>query len=751
VKGIGAGERRLDGHSKITGSLAYTGDIELAGLTHAKLVLSPHPSAVIKGYELDAARRVPGVVAVVSGDDLGRLPVAPADSPLARGTVNYEGRPVVAVIAETEAAAADGAAQVRVEYEPRPAVVDPLEAVKPDAPPVFDVAGGLDDDDSESHGAAVAASDSSQGLPNVPVEVHVSHGDVKARLAGAAHIVSGRWVIPRVNQASMETHVCIASREPLGGMTVWTSTQSPFEIRSQVSRVLGLPPPSVRVVSMPVGGGFGNKATAVLEPLIAALSQHVGRPVKCQLSRQEEFLLTAASGAVIDIELGADSDGILCGLRVNAWFDCGVRKSGGSRLGAWLLCGTYRLPAYSYDALDVVTNKAPSLPYRAPSAIGFFALESALDELARKMALDPIELRLRNASREGDPQVGGGTWPLFGLVECLEAARRHPVWMAPIGAGEGIGVAAASWSGAAGPGTVSCGVEQDGSLTLTVGYADITGADTTYALIAADILGQPAKSIRVQNGDTSSAPYSGQAGGSRSIHVVGAAVADAVGQVRRQLLNIAAEELEAAAEDMVMTDGLIHVAGLPQRALSVADIARSTISLNSRHAPLWAASSLSIPNDSPLSTVHICRVKVDPETGSWHIAAYAVVQDVGRALNPPEIAGQIHGGVLQSVARAVGEQLVHDSDGVLRTASFLDYELPSIDQAVAPEIELIELPSPTGPFGAKGVGEPPAIPGSAAVATALRAATGARFNVLPISWFEVLQAGANAGRSFPLS
>ncbi|MBO0702459.1 MAG: molybdopterin-dependent oxidoreductase, partial [Candidatus Dormibacteraeota bacterium] len=499
-------------------------------------------------------------------------------------------------------------------------------------------------------------------------------------------------------------------------------------------RTLGLREADVRVEAMTVGGGFGGK-TVLLEPLLAMLSRRVGRPVEVELTRTEEFLMGRGGPAcTIDLELGADEQGTLRALRGLVVFDDGAGAGGLGNLCASLLIGSYRIPDFDVLARDVATNKTPVAAYRAPGAPqAYFALESAMDELAQQLNQDPIELRLRNASREGDPKADGTPWPRIGFVECLEEARRHPLYTAPLAPGEGLGVAAGSWGGGREPAAAGCQVDSDGTLTVSVGHQDISGTDTTMAMIAAETFGVSLDRVRIVKGDTSTAPYAGMAGGSKTTYTVGPAVAKAAADAKQQLLEIAAEELEAAVEDLEIRDGSVQVKGVPARSRKIGELALLGAQFGGRYPPVHGHGRNVVREQSPMFTVHLCRVAVDRDTGDYRLTGYAAIQDVGHAINPPEVEGQVHGGVLQGVARGLGEELHWDSDGQLRTASFIDYGMPSIDQVPMIDVDLVEVPSPVGPFGAKGVGEPPAVPGPAALANAVARASGVRPTTLPIN------------------
>ncbi|MBJ7599713.1 MAG: xanthine dehydrogenase family protein [Candidatus Dormibacteraeota bacterium] len=738
---IGTPRRRIEGAEKVTGATRFTADFQLRGLAHARLVLSPHPSARILRVDLAAARAAPGVLDAVSGAELPAVAASGPDQPLARERVHFAGQPVAAVVAETEEAAADAAALVEVDYEPLEAVLDPGQATRPDVSRVLDDAcSGAED--TGAHGVAGGGEDVDGELPpNVSARVRFREGDVDAALAASALVVGGRYRVPAVHQGFLEPHVAIAEAGRDGSLTIWTPTQGSFSTRSTVAEQLRLPVSRVRVVPMPVGGGFGGKLCLV-EPLLALLSSRVERPVRLELTRTEEFLMgRGAPGATIDLALGADGNGGLLALRADVVFDNGAGPGGLGGLAALLLGGAYRLPAYDITALDVVTNKTPVTAYRAPGgAHAFFALESAMDELASRLGQDPIELRLRNASREGDPRPDGRRWPRIGLIECLEAAREHPVYTGARADGEGVGLAVGAWGGGLEPAAAGCRVEPDGTLLLHLGSVDISGTNTTLAMIAAETFGVSPDRVRIETGDTATAPYAGMAGGSKTIYTVGPAVQQAAADARRQVLEIAAEELEAALEDLIVEDGEVRVAGTPGHSLDVGHLAGLAAQFGGRYPPVLGQGRAAVAAQSPMFTVQVARTAVDAETGQWRLTGYAAIQDVGRALNPPEVEGQIHGGALQSLGRVLGEELVWDGDGQLRTASFVDYGLPTIDQAPDIEVELLELPSPHGPFGAKGVGEPPAVPAPAAVANAIHAACGRRLTTLPADFLRLFEA-----------
>jgi CO/xanthine dehydrogenase Mo-binding subunit len=703
-------------------------------MLHVQLVVSPYASASIAGIDVEAARSVPGVVEVIAGGDISEEDSAGPDLPLAVGRVFYVGQPVVAVVAESEAAAADGAALVAVDYRETPPAVDPAAAMLVEAPIVLDEKEDGDDDDASLHGASAAAGPAAEARPrNVSGVAHLKRGDVDAALAQADVVVRGSYRIAGAHQSFIEPHVAAVRPEPDGGLTIWSSTQGPFVVRDSVAALLDLPPRKVRVVAMPVGGGFGGKIE-LLEPLLALIALRVGRPVRLVLTRSHEFVVGhPAPAAAFDLELGARRDGTLLGLRARFHYDNGATAGWHAGLTANFLGGTYRLPSFDLRGYEVSTNKTPTDAYRAPGATqAYFALESCMDELAQKLDLDPLELRLRNVSREGDPMADGQPWPLIASVEVLEEAKRHPLYTTPPREGEAVGVALGAWGGARTPSAAGCRVDPDGTVSVMVGSPDISGTATGLAIIAAEAFGVSPDRVRVEYGDTVSAPFSTTASGSQVTYSVGPAVYEAAREARRQLLEIASDELEAAAEDLDIVDGKVAVKGAPSRSVEITELIKLSTEFMGRHKPVQATGRSAVQAASPMFTVHIAKVAFDAETGAYRLTGYAAIQDVGRAINPPEVEAQIHGGATQALGRALGEQLVYDADGQLRSGSFIDYEIPAADQIPDIDVRLVEVPSPVGPLGAKGVGEPPAIPGTAALANAVSRASGVRVRSAPI-------------------
>src|SRR5579872_6224127 len=752
VSVIGRSVRRVDGEEKITGRARFAADVDLRGVLQGRILLSPYAHARIRRIPKDGARAVPGVVAVFTADDLPAGDPAPSSRArclLARGEVRYAGEPVAVVVAETEAAAQDGLERLAasVEYDALPALVDPVAAASPDAPLVQpDLAGKSSE--ALLHAALKTEDEGAQAPSNVASRVRFSRGDVERGFRDAAAVVSRRFRTSVVHIAYIEPHASVAEYDAYGRrLTVWTATQGLFYARENIAAVLGLPEPSVRVVPMAVGGGFGAKIV-LLESLAGALAMVLGRPVRLTLTRMDEFRTgTPAPQSVLDVKLGARRDGTLTALQARLLFDAGAFPGAPVNIAALLLSGSYRIEHLDVQGQEVLTHKAPVGAYRAPGAPqATFAIESVMDDLARAIGHDSFELRLRNASQTGDPMPTGEPWPRIGLREVLEALREDPLVRSRRPAEhEGVGVALGGWLGGIEPASACVRMNADGSVQVLVGSVDISGTSTALSQITAEAMGIPVEQVRIVSADSDGAPAAGMAGGSKIIYTVGAAVQGAADDARRQLVRLAASRLEAAEADVEIVDGKARVRGTPSRAIAVAELAKMTSGFGASHPPVFGVASQAITHRAPAFGAHAARVRVDPESGRVRVLEYAVAQDVGRAINPAAVRAQIHGGVAQGIGWALLEEMTYDDAGTLSTGSFLDYAVPRAGDVPVIRDALVEVPSEHGPYGAKGVGEPPVVPVAAAIGNAIADAMGARVDRLPMTPEVVVGALAARG------
>jgi CO/xanthine dehydrogenase Mo-binding subunit len=731
---VGLRRPRTDGRAKVTGATRYAGDLALRGLLHARIVPAIHAHARIGVIDPAAALEVPGVVAVLTASDLPVIGTGPQRrfEPLAIDEIVYAGQPVALVVARTEEAAEDAAALVRVDEDPLTPVVDLLGALDPASPLVrVHRRDGAEPQPAFDPGDPLAATFST----NLVGRVHDERGDAEAVFSGCDVIVEGTFRAAWAYQAYLEPHSAIAWVEPDGTLAVTASTQALFATRNQLAAIFGLPAAKVRVTGAPVGGGFGSKQT-VIEPLVAAAALALGAPVRLVLTRREDFASTKpAQATVAEVRIGATRDGRLRALQAQVVYDTGAYpESSWHMAAAPLLAGPYRWDAFDVVGLGVRTNRFAAGNYRAPTGPQLtHALETLVDELAGRLGLDPVDLRLANLVADGDPTVSGETWPRIGAIECLEAMRGHRIWAARSGlpAGEGIGLALGVWEASMEPAAATCRLEPDGTITVITGVVDISGANGGFEVIAAETFGLPAEAVTVVAADTSTAPPSPGSSGSAITYATGLAVQQAVADARDRFLRLAADGFEIKPEDLEITGGIVRPRGSPDAGRSVAEIA---MELGDGYAaPVEGHAATAHTAVAPSAAGHIAHVRVDVETGEITLLDYAVVQDVGRALDVALVEDQMLGAAVQSIGRATLEALVHDEHGQLLTGSFLDYAVPRAATIPSIDTVILEVPAPEGPLGARGIAEAPMIAGPAAIANAITAATGVRLRDLPMT------------------
>jgi CO/xanthine dehydrogenase Mo-binding subunit len=540
-----------------------------------------------------------------------------------------------------------------------------------------------------------------------------------------------------VYQAYIEPQVCTAWLEPSGTLVVSTSTQGSFITRRELARAFGLALERIRVIAEPLGGAFGGKF-ALVEPLAVGAALALRRPVRLVFTRSEDFQATnPASAQVTHLKLGARKDGTFTAIEGRLIVDRGSNAGWGVEgASSLLVAGPYRWEAHDLRGYGVQTNRVTFGAYRAPGApTAAFALESLLDELAGRLGLDPIELRLKNAVVEGDLGISGNPFPVIGTVDVLERLREHPLWAsrASLPDDEGIGMALGHWPGGNEPAAAVCRVNGDGTMTVITSAADMSGVNTGFAAIAAEAFGLSPDQINVLSADTSSGPYAGASGGSKVTYTVGTAVLRAAESARQKLLAAASQELEIAPDDLEVVDGVVRAVGAPDRSVTVEELAQKALRFGGRYEPIEGHGGSAQTRGAPSVAGHLSHVRIDRETGEVELLGHVIAQDVGRALNPALVEGQMRGGATQGIGWALFEQLEHDEDGRLVTGSFLDYAIPTAERV--PEIDtlIVEVPAPDGPFGAKGIGEAPVVAAPAAVANAVAAAAGVRLYQLPMT------------------
>ena len=738
-KYVGKPRPLIEGEEKVSGQARYTADVKIAGMLQAHLILSPHAHAKIVAVEKSHAEAMAGVVAVFTAQDLitkNRTIASRTSAILAKEHVLWCGQPVVAVVAESEALARDAAEAVVVDYEPLPAVVDMEEAIQPHAPTIWPHGLPEAGDDSTAAHGAVGKAGQEKALPNnVHKKNNFARGNVEEGMAAADLILEDKFCMEMVHQGYMEPCATVVEPTALGkSLTVYASTQSTFDVRNQVALNCGLPKGRVKVVPMAFGGGFGAKH-GMLECTAAAIALTLNKPIRIVLSRSDDFLTTTPSPRVIiHLKTGVTNEGFLTALQARVLMDNGIFSFSLSGIVSTLLGGLYKCDNLQIDCYEVNTHKPQIGAYRAPgSPQASFAIETHMDEIARRLKRDPIELRLQNAATEGDPSGVGTPWPPIGLRQCLERMQAHPAWKnRSKEPGIGYGLAIGGWPGAIGPAASVCRVDSDGVVNLHLGVSDISGVHSSFVLIAAEVLGVSPQEVNIVAGDTSNSPYGPSSGGSKVAYSVGDAVRLAAEAAKKKLVEVAAHEFEAAPEDIELAESHAQVKGVPEQRIGIAKLVSIAESKPGGVGPIVGEGSASKPINAPAFVVHLLKIKVDVETGEIEPLNYIAVQDVGFPLNPMMVEGQMHGGMVQGLGMALHEAMVYDEAGQLLTGSLLDYSLPKAKMVPVMETIMLENPSPQGPYGARGVGEPPIVVGGAALANALCDATGVRLTHLPI-------------------
>ncbi len=747
VRGVGVSIPRPDGPEKVTGRVQYVADLQPKGLLHAKLLRSPHAHARIRSIDTSAAKALPGVRAVITARDIPQLrKKAPtrAHAVLAIDRVVFMGQPVAAVAADELAIAEEACDLIKVEYEVLPVAVDPLKSMQPGAPPVADA--GTEDDTSEAlaHSAvAIAKSETPARAANVSQQARLTRGDVAAGFAQSDHVLEKTYRVPMVHQGYLEPHAVLAEWDRNGLLTIWASTQGSFNTRSEVSDVLGIPENRIRVIPMECGGGFGGKIRALCEPITAVLAQVTRRPVRYVMTRREELEAgMPAPQVIIKLKTGVKRDGALMAIEAETVIDSGAYSGAVLAVSAVFLGSMYKWPAFDIRGFEVLTHKPSVAAYRAPVAPQtIFAIESHMEQIARDLGLDPVEFRKRHLIRPGDPMVNGQPWQSNGAHEVLDRIAAHPYWKtrkqwvaeAKGGKKRGVGFALGGWLGGLQPTGATVRLNPDGSLAVLTGQVDIAGTNISLAQIAASAFGVDTDLVRITTGDTDVAPVTGLSAGSKTIYTVGAAVLQAAEDARRQTLEIAAAELEASVHDLEIVDGKVVVRGMPDKHITLATIGKKGNLYMSKTPPVLGKANPAFTQQAPGFAAELARIEVDPDTGEVTVCDFVIVQDVGKAINPLGVEGQMQGGAVQSLGIALTEGLIFDDNGRLTNPSLLDYR--KMTAADLPNLEtiIVEVPSPAGPFGARGVGEPPIVPAPAAIANAVHDAVGARITELPLT------------------
>jgi len=738
-KVIGTRPIRPDGVDKVTGRAQYGADIHLPGTLYAKMLRSPHAHARIVSLDTSAAEKYPGVAAVITAKDLGAAEDKVeqtgegavnfkylSDNILASDKVLYHGHPIAAVAAVNPHVAEEALALIKIEYDILPPVLDAREAMKEGSPILLD---SLRTDELGKTGDKPT---------NVAAHFQHKRGDLDKGFADAAVVVEREFKTAMVHQGYIEPHASTALWRRDGHILVWTSTQGAFEIRGQVAELLKVPPSMVRVTPTEIGGGFGGKFTAYTDVPAALLSKKSGyKPVKMVMTRTEVLQATGpTSGSYIRVKMGADKNGKITAAQVEMIYEAGAYPGSPVGAGAGVILGPYRLENVQIDGYDVVNNKPKTAAYRAPGGTNAaFASEVVIDEVAEKLGMDPLEFRRRNAAVEGDRRPDGPIYGRIGMLETVEAALNHPHYKSKLeGKNRGRGVASGFWFNGGGKSSMHASVNANGTINLVEGSTDIGGSRASISMMLAETLGITMEDINPQVADTETVGQTDGTGGSRVTFATGMA-AHELGKNIAKVMSEGLADLWDTTPDQVKFEKGVFSQG--SNSVSFKEAAEK---LNKASKPIVASASVRAGNVGPAFATHIVDVEVDPETGKVQILRYTATQDVGRAIHPSYVEGQIQGGVVQAVGWALNEEYFYDKDGHLLNASLLDYRMPTALDVPMIETVLVEVPNPHHPYGVRGVGEVPIVPPAAALANAIYRAIGKRVNELPMNPARITQA-----------
>ena len=724
---------RVDAWEKVTGRATYAGDVYLPGMLMCKLLPSARSHARIASIDTSKAEALPGVRAVITGVDFPEIRFGSGALKdryiMARDKVYYIGEPVAAVAAEDEITAQEAIGLIDVEYEDMEPVVDPLVSLRAGTPPVHP-----DLEDYEGYGFTIEGG-------NICTLLDADRGDVDQAFQQADYVFEDTFRSQGINQGFLEPMACVATVEANGRLTVWASTQGPYQVRAQLASVLDIPLSNIRVIPMELGGGFGAKLRLAFEAYPALLAMKTGSPVKLINTREEVFTLNGPRHPVTNyLKTGVNKDGTIVAREGYTVFDVGAYLGAGPNSGIGHGLGAYDIPNFRLRSYAAYTNKVYVGSYRASGVADMtFAVESHMDIIAHKIGIDPLEFRLKNAIKEGDMAVNGSRVPRNGLAECLVAVKERLGLPKELPQSHGVGIALCEWRSGAGPSTAAISVNEDGTVSLLTGSVDISGSDTSLASIAAEALGIGIDQVIVARRDTDLAPFTGPSGGSRIVYSQGKAVELAAEDARNKLLALAAERLGVPAGALVCAEGRVYVQDNPPQGYSLGQLA--SMSVTSRSGPITGNASLSTLPYAPVFSVQAAEVEVDRETGQVKLTRYVQCQDVGVAINPMAVEGQLEGGAVQGIGRALTEDMQFDpKTGAVRNPSFATYLMPLALDLPDLETLLVRVPSEDGPFGARAVAEPPGFGPPAAIANAIYDAVGVRIRELPLSGERVLAA-----------
>ena len=740
-KVIGTRPVRPDGTDKVTGAARYGGDVRLPRMLYGRVKRSPHAHARIKGIDTSKALALDGVEGVLTNADFPGAGLTAElgdpgprmwqlDNILASDKVLYSGHAVAAVCATDPHIAEEALNLIEVEYEVLPPVLNVHDAMADGAPVLHDTMRT-----NEMLARFVPGTEFSKEPSNVSSHLRFDLGDVDAGFAEADIILEREFETGMTHQGYIEPHNGTAMWNADGELTIWVSTQGPFSVRQETANLLGIPASKVKVVPMEIGGGFGGKIKVYMEPMAAMLSKTTGRPVKMMMTREEVFIGTGPTSATyVRAKIGAKNDGTIIAAEAYLAYEAGAYPGSPVGAGAGCMFSNYRIPNQRTDAYDVVTNKPKVSAYRAPGAPqATFATEVLVDELAERLDMDPMDLRMQNTVREGDRRTDGAMFGVIGAEAVMRAAMESQHYRSELsGENRGRGVSMGFWHNAGLESSAYGAVNADGTVSLVLGSVDIGGQRAGLAMQFAEALGIAYEQVKPQVVDTDSIGFTGVTGGSRTTFASGWAVFEAAMDLRRKLEERAAQIWEVDREAVSYDeDGVLRGPADDEgneRAFTFAEIAGQ---LPMTGGMLQGRADVAPTTVGPAFACHIADVEVDPDTGKTTVLRYTAIQDVGKAIHPSYVEGQIQGGSLQGIGMALTEAYTYNDDGRMLNSSLLDYRMPTTLDTPEIETVLVEEANPGHPYGVRGVGEVPIVPPLGAIANAIHNATGARITSLP--------------------
>ncbi|MFO0992212.1 MAG: xanthine dehydrogenase family protein molybdopterin-binding subunit [Hyphomicrobiales bacterium] len=733
---VGTRPLRPDGVDKVTGRAKYGADAFAPGQLVGRVLRSPHAHAKIKKIDTSKAEKLPGVKAVITSADLpdhtngdrGMFDIL--ENCMARDKVFYDGHAVAAVAAVDADTARKALKLIKVDYEILPHVTDVDEAIKPSAPILHN--------DIFTEGVEPKPKKPS----NIAKRTEFGHGDVAQGFKEADVVIEKTFKTEQTHQGYIEPHACLANVGPDGQGEMWVTTQGHFVYRNQCAQLLGMDISKLRVTASEIGGGFGGKTHIWAEPVALALSRKANRPVKLVMTRDEVFRASGpTSSTSIDVKIGAKKDGTITAAQATLRYASGPFYGMWAELGAMTSFACYDLKNVKSVGFEVLVNRPKVAAYRAPSApMAAFAVESVIDEIAKKIGVDPVEMRIKNAAKEGTKSSYGPVYGPIGIGPTLAAAKNHPHMKAPLKKNQGRGMACGFWFNFGGQTCTSININPDGTAVVAVGTIDVGGSRASMSLMAAEELGIPYENVRCVVADTSSLGHNDMSDGSRVTFSSGMATVVAARNAIKVLCARAAKMWDIPEDAVIWEDGCAKPAGANAGTFPPLTLKEIAAAAGNTGGPIAGHNEFVADGAGVSFATHICDVEVDPETGATKILRYTVIQDAGKAIHPSYVEGQYQGGAAQGIGWALNEEYIYGKDGRLQNPGFLDYRIPVCSDLPFIDTVILEIPNPNHPYGVRGVGETSIVPPLAAIANAVSNAAGVRMTHIPMSPPRILKA-----------